>query len=265
MSHLLVTELRYRATVQDLGRPGYAHLGVPPAGAADRALLRHANRLVGNDDKAAAIELVLGGFTLDCSDDVDVSVVGAAWSRDGATVTVGATEGVYAYVAVAGGIDVPVVLGSRSTDTLSGLGPAPLRVGDVLQVGNAITGRRETSLHRSDAPLQVVLGPRDDWFADGAVHQLLTTDWAVTPSSDRVGLRLAGPVLQRRTENELLSEGVIPGAIQVPSDGQPIVFLANAPTTGGYPIIAVVISADVDRAAQMRPGAVIRFSHADSE
>jgi biotin-dependent carboxylase-like uncharacterized protein len=259
--------------VQDLGRPGFAHLGVPTAGAADRHSLRNANRLVGNADNAAGLEMLLHGLVCTLSEDTDVAVVGAPWSINdvpvpvgaakrvpvGATVRVGNAVGVYSYLAVAGGIEVASVLGSRSADSLSGVGPAPVQAGDVLPLGTHRGRVRSPSPANDDGPLRVVMGPHDDWFGPGAVNHLLGTEWTVSPSSDRTGLRLSGPALTRRTKEELPSEGMVAGAIQVPPDGQPIVLLANHPTTGGYPVIAVLVSDDVDRAAQHRPGTIVRF------
>jgi biotin-dependent carboxylase-like uncharacterized protein len=273
MTTLRIEQVHLRATVQDLGRPGLAHLGVPTAGAVDTRSLCHANGLVGNQPDAAAIEVVLRGLTFRCAAPTRVAVVGAAWSVDGVemppnsacevgadgVVTVGACTEAYAYVAVGGGLDVPRTLGSRSTDTLAGLGPAPLRTGDELTAGTE-TGSPYSTATQASGPLRVVPGPRDDWFGDDALATLLGSDWSVTPQSDRTGIRLSGPRLERRRDDELASEGIITGAIQVPPDGQPIVFLANHPTTGGYPVIAVLVAPDVDRAAQHGPGTRMLFT-----
>jgi biotin-dependent carboxylase-like uncharacterized protein len=280
MTGLRIERTGPRTTVQDLGRPGYADRGVPRAGAADRAALRHANLLVGNDGGAAALESTLGGLVVTALADLTIACVGAALTigetKQSRPIGVAVGEvirvrtpptGVYSYLAVAGGIDSAVVLGSRSTDTLSGLGPAVLQPGDVLSVGQPVTTPFRAddiapTHHQGaggDAPLRVVLGPRDDWFTVRAMERLLESEWTVQPDSDRTGLRLRGPALERRVADELPSEGMVAGAIQVPPDGQPIVFLANHPTTGGYPVIAVVVTADVDRAAQHRPGQRIRF------
>jgi biotin-dependent carboxylase-like uncharacterized protein len=240
--------------------------------------LRRANRLVGNADGAAALEITVGGLVVSADADLVVAVVGAPWTVDGtpvdradgvlvpggAQVAVGSTTGSYAYLALAGGLDVPPVLGSRSSDTLSGLGPLPVRPDDVLPVGRAADAPQPAAVQPiaalpDDGPLRVVPGPRDDWFTDDTMHVLLHTAWTVTPASDRTGLRLSGPTLTRRIPDELPSEGMVAGAIQVPPDGQPIVFLANHPTTGGYPVIAVIVSTDVGRAAQHRPGQQLRF------
>ncbi|SNT65044.1 biotin-dependent carboxylase uncharacterized domain-containing protein [Asanoa hainanensis] len=273
-------------TVQDRGRPGYAHLGVPRSGALDAPALSRANALVGNHSGAAGLETTLTGcaFRLPSGGVIAVTgaiarvrVEGVPVSLDapvsvpaGGLVDVGrATVGVRSYVAVAGGLAVPPVLGSRSTDTLSGLGPSRLRDGDQLPLGPAL-GRDGLPLGQA-APgsgaaisagsinLAVRLGPRDDWFTSAAVETLLTTAYTVSPNSNRVGARLAGAALARADApaRELPSEGVVLGAVQVPADGQPLVFLADHPTTGGYPVIAVVT--DVTGLAQARPGSTVRF------
>ena len=270
-------------TVQDLGRPGWAHLGVPLAGAVDRAALRAANRLVGNAPSAAVLESTLSGPELLCEVDVVVAVTGAPcevavdeaavpWGKaiavgGGSVLRLGAaTRGVRSYLAVRGGIDVPPVLGSRSTCTLSGLGPPPLQAGARLAVGvdaaGAVADERPPEV--LDAPvLRVVAGPRDDAFLPDALDLLTGSSYVVTPSSDRTGVRLDGPALRRREAAELPSEGMVPGCVQVPPDGQPIVFLAGCPTTGGYPVIGVVLPEDLPHAAQARPGTALRFSRAD--
>jgi biotin-dependent carboxylase-like uncharacterized protein len=270
--------------VQDLGRPGWAHLGVPRAGAADVRSLRLANRLVGNVEGAAALELTAAGPQLRfrqrawvavCGAPVELAVDGrpaplhvAVAVPSGALVQLGPVRaGLRSYLAVRGGIAVPAVLGSRSSDTVGGLGPAALQAGDALPVGSAVAG----SVWQEPVPgvrllaepvLRVVPGPRDDWFVASAVRLLTGTAWEVTPASDRVGLRLAGPELPRVAPGrELASEGMVPGALQVPPAG-PILFLANAPTTGGYPVIAVVVAADLPDAGQLRPGQRLRFTRA---
>lgn len=262
------------STVQDRGRVGWAHLGVPRAGALDQPALEAANRLVGNGSGAAGLELTLGRCALRVSRDTTVALTGAPAPfhvdgrpapygrpvRAGATITVGAPhEGVRSYLAFDGGIAVAPVLGSRSTDTLSGLGPAPLRAGDTLPLGPP--GRAATSTGDSaqwtarpgPLVLRVQPGPRADWFAD-----TLAT-YTLSPQSNRIGARLAGPALTRVRDGELPSEGIVLGAVQVPPDGQPLVFLADHPTTGGYPVIAIVVPADLPPLAQARPGATVTF------
>jgi KipI family sensor histidine kinase inhibitor len=356
------------ATVQDLGRPGYGHLGVPRSGAADVASLRLANRLVGNPDGAAGIEFTLGRAALRFPAGARVAVTGApvpltveprtqevAEDGPGSTesdppgdtargvtgkaatnlpgdtargVTGGAAAGVMphgstfevpagsvlrvgappagvrSYLAVRGGVGVPLVLGSRSADLRSGLGPAALRPGDVLPVGAPgpvsqlaaeapgpaspmaaeapgpaspmaaeapgpaspmaaeATGVQPTAMPVAGetAVLHVVPGPREDWFAPDALRELCAGTYVVTPASDRTGLRLDGPALPFAGRGELLSEGVVTGALQVPHGGRPILLLADHPVTGGYPVIATVVSADIGLAAQLRPGSKLRFT-----
>ncbi len=282
-------------TIQDAGRPGRGHLGVPRSGAADSASLRLANALVGNEAGAAGLEVTLGRLGLRLHCDALLAVAGApALARvlppDGAgydpphgsafavpagsVVRLGSPgTGLRSYVAVDGGIDIAPVLGSRSADLLSGLGPAPLRAGDVLPLGPAWAGASGSELmapRGDEAPvppgpgaeveLRAVAGPRDDWFTVQACDALTRASYQVTAASNRTGLRLAGPRLLRTNRAELPSEGVALGSLQVSHDGQPILLLADHPTTGGYPVIAVVCAADVDRAAQLRPGNRVRFS-----
>ena len=173
-------------------------------------------------------------------------------------------RGLRSYLAMRGGIDVPAVLGSRSTDTLSGLGPAPLRAGDRLAVGSLAGEEPFVDIAAVGAPaerpvLRVLPGPRRDWLAPEAWAELGRAEWTVSTDSDRVGVRLAGPRLARARDDELPSEGLVPGAVQVPPDGAPVLFLADHPVTGGYPVLAVVVTADLGAAAQLRPGDVVRF------
>ncbi|MFA1544371.1 biotin-dependent carboxyltransferase family protein [Actinomadura monticuli] len=270
------------ATVQDLGRPGRAHLGVPRSGAADERAFRLANRLVGNPEGAAGVEFTLGGAALRFHRRAWIAVTGAPVSvriggrphgtnapcfvAGGALVEVGTpSSGLRGYLAVRGGIEVDRVLGSRSTDLLSGLGPPVLSPGDRLPVGSA-NGLPDIGVDVAPAPpipetpvLRILPGPRDDWFTHDALATLTSTSYDVSPDSNRVGVRLVGPPLARAREGELVSEGMAAGSIQVPPSGLPIVFLADHPTTGGYPVIAVLASADVAGAAQLRPGQKVRF------
>jgi biotin-dependent carboxylase-like uncharacterized protein len=276
------------STVQDLGRPGLAALGVGVSGAADRRSLRLANRLAGNPEGAAAIELTLGGLRVRFARDVRVALAGApcevfAGERrrllamdtaervaSGEELRVGSpSAGVRTYLAVAGGIAVEPVLGSRSTDTLAGLGPARLARGDVLPIGSAAGGGPPAAgaelagafdvVAGGEPSLGITPGPRADWFADEVRARLAATAWTVTPRSDRVGVRLEGPALERAVEGELPPEGMVEGALQVPPDGRPVLFLADHPVTGGYPVIAIVVADDIPLAAQARPGTRLRF------
>ncbi|MEU4832885.1 biotin-dependent carboxyltransferase family protein [Streptosporangium sp. NPDC023615] len=324
------------ATVQDLGRPGYAHLGVPRSGAADGPSLRLANRLVGNPEGAAGIELTLGGARLRFTTGAWAAVTGAPcpldllrarlpgregagrgdtdrgdtdrgdtdrgdtdrgdtdregadregaepggagrgeavvpqgmrapfWVPAGAELRVGSPRsGLRSYVAVRGGLDTPVTMGSRSTDSLSGLGPAPLRAGAVLPLGptgglGTITVDAAPPPRPGTGVLRVLPGPRDDWFVPGALATLCAEPYEASQDSNRVGVRMDGAPLERVRRAELPSEGMVAGAVQVPPSGRPIVFLADHPPTGGYPVIAVLTSADLAVAAQLRPGDRVRF------
>ncbi len=270
------------STIQDLGRPGLAEIGVGTSGAADRGSLRLANRLCGNDESAAAIEVTLGGLAVRARCDLVLAVTGAPCPvtvnrrgeapnsvlrvPQGAEVRLGTPDrGLRSYLAVRGGIAVEPVLGSRSTDVLSGLGPEPLRPGAFLPVGTPTHGHPPIDVApvrppgKNEITLDIVAGPRDDWFTADALSTLTGRPFDVTADSDRVGMRLDGPELTRRDTAELPSEGMVAGALQVPPTGRPTLFLADHPSTGGYPVIAVVRSAHVDTAAQARPGQRIRF------
>ena len=267
------------ALLQDLGRPGCADLGVSPSGAADRDALRLANRLVGNPEGAAAIEVTLGGLVVTAEDLAWVAVTGAPTQlsvndtptsshttvalrpRDLLRIEV-PTSGLRSYLAVRGGIDTDLVLGSASRDTLSGLGPDPLQPGQQLAVGHSELPLPEADRAPSRSPsrtLAITPGPRLDWFAESAWHRLLHDPWTVTQDCDRVAVRLSGPGLDRVRHNELPSEGLLRGSVQVPPSGQPLVFLSDHPVTGGYPVPAVLTEAAGDLAAQLRPGDVVRF------
>lgn len=259
-------------TVQDAGRPGLAHLGVPPSGAADRRSYEVGNALVGNAPGAASLESTLGGSVLRFDPPAFVAVTGAEAEarldgeplplgdvREGALLELGPCRiGCRAYVAVRGGVGVEPVLGSRSHDQLTGLGPPPLRDGDVLPIGERAPNRC-LSPSRCPTPVgetvTVVLGPRADWF-----ESLLDRDWRVSPASNRVGIRLDGPPLERLRHDELLSEGVVTGALQVPPNGRPILLGPDHPTTGGYPVVAVVRGDDLPLVGQLAPGTTVRFS-----
>jgi biotin-dependent carboxylase-like uncharacterized protein len=281
MRSLTVHDAGPLTTVQDAGRPGWAHLGVPRAGALDRPAADLANRLVGNDTAAAVLETTLGGVTFTVSAAMSVAVTGAECSVSvsgravpfaepvtvpvGATVRVGhAVRGVRSYVALGGGVDLVAVLGSRSTDTLAHVGPGVLRAGDVLPVGRSTgspSGAHLGSVRRFARPadLRVYAGPRADWFHDSALATLTSTPYVVTGDSNRVGLRLDGPPLARCMHDELPSEGIVLGAVQVPPSGQPLVFLHDHPTTGGYPVVGVVDPDDLWQCAQLRPGERVQF------
>lgn len=270
------------ALVEDLGRPGLAHVGVTRSGAADRWSHRLANRLVANPDDRATVEVTFGGFTARVSGgNVDVAVTGADVDpsvggipfginsihriRDGEVLSLGVPRaGLRSYLAVRGGIAVDPVLGSRSYDVMSAIGPRPLQAGDVLPVGPTVGGYPEldqapvSAIAEKLIELRVVPGPRDDWFTDP--DALVHTDWVASDRSDRVGMRLEGrPLTHRWPDRQLPSEGATRGAIQVPPNGQPVILGPDHPVTGGYPVIGVVTDADADKVAQVRPGQTVRL------
>lgn len=272
------------ALIQDLGRFGYADLGVSPAGAADRGALRAGNRLVGNAEQTAGIEITLGGFAFDTDRPLWCAVTGpettmvindrAAGSHHCVHLDPGdrvsiepPPTGLRNYLAIRGGVDVRPVLGSRSADLLSGLGPSALQPGDRIPVGAATDPLPDTDiglpprLQHPGEPVRVEVepGPRADWFTPAARERLLTSVWTVGSDSDRTAARLDGRALERRRAQELPSEGLVRGAVQVPGSGLPLIFGSNHPTTGGYPVIAVVTAEGCDRVAQLRPGDRIRF------
>ena len=266
--------------IQDLGRPGWAHVGVGRSGAADAGSLRLGNRLVANDVGAAGLEVLLGGLRIRVTAPSTVAVTGApgpVWVDGtpvahnavlelaaGSELRVGTSPvGLRSYVAVRGGIDVPTVLGSRSTDQLAGIGPAPLQAGDrppgrsgarrVARRGPGpgrplAHGRRPTGSGRT-AGSMVRRGP--DGTVDRQLHR--------TPATNRVALRLTGRAIVRRQHRELPSAGLVPGAVQIPPDGQPVVFGVDHPVTGGYPVLAVVRGRALDLLGQVRPGERVRF------
>jgi biotin-dependent carboxylase-like uncharacterized protein len=266
---LVVQHVGGPCLVQDAGRPGHAVIGVGTAGAADRASYALGNRLLGNDSGAAALELTLGGLEVEATATSWVCVTGAP-----VAVTVGGREeptgavlalrpGQTLRLGVRGGLDVTAVLGSRSHDTLSGIGPAPVRPGTRLPVGTAVAGEMLVDAvppqqYDAGPVLRVVRGPRDDWVTDA--ERLVSQVWRVSTASDRVGIRLEGGSLTPDTRRgELPSEGALRGAIQLPPGGEPVVFGPDHPVTGGYPVIGVVVENDTDRLAQLRPGETVGF------
>ncbi|HET6910457.1 MAG TPA: biotin-dependent carboxyltransferase family protein [Mycobacteriales bacterium] len=270
MTALRVLRAGPRTTLQDGGRDMLAHLGVPRAGAVDRRAMHQVNSAVGNSPTATVLESTLGGDELEADADMVVGVGGAAAEqvvrlRMGERLRIPRAEGgVYVYVAVAGGFDVAPVLGSRSRDTLSGLGPAPLQPGDVLTVGALSAPPPDVAPMRDDAVgerVPVFSGPHLGLVGRQLFAEFLSAQWTVTPAADRVAIRLSGPRLRPQVDG-IDSEGVVPGAVQLPPDGQPVVLLANHPPTGGYPLIAVVAFAALPAVAQSRPGARLRFVEA---
>lgn len=279
------------ALVQDRGRFGYAAMGVGASGAFDRLSAARANHAVGNLAEAAVLEVLAGGLEMLATFPAMVAVTGTqadvtvtnAFGQSvvhstnsvldleaGDTLKLSmSTYGLRAYVSVRGGFDVPKVLGSASTDMLSGIGPAPLSPGDVLGVGTAIEDpawwpriRRLPTLWRPmpEETLKIIPGPRDDWFTESAMQTLLTQTYTISADSNRVGMRLVGETpLERARSGEIASEGMVRGSIQVPPNGQPMVFGPDHPVTGGYPVIAVLTARSCDRAAQLGPGDTVSF------
>jgi biotin-dependent carboxylase-like uncharacterized protein len=279
--NLHVREVGASVLVEDLGRPGWAHLGVPRAGALDAPAAALAHRLVGNPPDAACLEVVLGGLVVTTDHGVWVAVTGApcvvevdgrpagfgvaVWLPKDAELRLGRpASGLRTYVACAGGIAVEPVLGSRSTDTLGHVGPAPVSAGDLLPLGETVGSPSPLDTPRPPAtgPLRLTRGPRADRVTGDALDLLCRTSYVVSPDSDRIGLRLVGDPLPLDRTDELPSEGMVLGAVQVPPDGRPVVFLADHPTTGGYPVVAVVDEADLWQCAQLRPGERVRFTRA---
>jgi biotin-dependent carboxylase-like uncharacterized protein len=272
-------------TVQDLGRPGYAHLGVGRSGALDPGTHTLLNRLVGNPPSAAGLETTLTGVTLSPSTGLVAAVGGAAaairidgrpaawgqpvWVPGGARLDVGPAQyGLRCYVAIAGGVAVEPVLGSRSADLLSGLGPAPLRDGDLLPIGapagpaagaEALPWTVSWQSFGSALELPMLPGPRADRITPAAWRRLAEAEYLVAPASNRIALRLSGPALERSGPDSVPSEGAVLGAVQVPADGRPILFLADHPTVGGYPVVGVLTPAALAAAAQAAPGRPVRL------
>jgi biotin-dependent carboxylase-like uncharacterized protein len=262
-------------TIQDGGRFGHAHLGVSPAGPVDWLSHALANRLVGNAETVAALEFTLHGPTLRCESPVTMAVVGAPSTVDGVpvraafrvragqAVRIGQCPAVRGYIAVGGGFPGDEVLGSRSTDIMGGLGPRPLRAGDRMSTVDSMELPRQLDpavLPDRGGIVRVVPGPRDDWFTAASRREFFGKPYTAAPDSDRAGVRLTGPRLVRSRTGELPTEGMATGAVQVPPSGQPIVLLAGHGPTGGYPVIGVVIRADLPTVGQLLPGRGVRFT-----
>ena len=276
-------------TIQDRGRPGYRSIGVPLSGALDPLLLAAANALLGNDAQAAALEVVMSGPSLKAvADSVRISLAGELsakvlrsngnillvhpWSTatlfPGDIAQVGAMRGGVGYVGISGGFLVSTALGSRSTyqrAALGGVGGRALALGDRLPCGH-VQGdpwleRRSLHAFEHDAgPIRVILGPQQAHFSDEAVQSFLAQPYTVTRDMDRMGMRLDGVRLKHNERGaEIISDGVVPGSIQVPANGYPIVLMADCQTSGGYPKIATVISADLPRLGHAKPGTTLHF------
>ncbi|HUJ59008.1 MAG TPA: hypothetical protein VLX92_10960 [Kofleriaceae bacterium] len=247
-------------TVQDLGRPGRMHEAIPPGGALAPALLVAANRRCGNPDGSPALE-VLGRLVVRADRELAVASDARAWTAAaGEAIELASAPRRVAYLAVRGGIAAPVLLGGRGALVSARLGPI-VRTGDELAVGDApAIAPREVAPWHDAAPLRVLPGPDGDAFAAGALAALGSAPYRVLPASDRVGTRLYGPALARRAGFVERSRPMVRGAIEVPPDGQPIVLGPEHPTTGGYPLIGVVASEDLDRLFATRLGGELRFT-----
>ncbi|OTA15518.1 putative multifunctional urea amidolyase [Xenorhabdus vietnamensis] len=277
---------------QDLGRVGQAKLGISESGAMDKSALRSANRIVGNPSDQACLEIVQGGFKAIAHGQILIAITGSLCPieiktpsgetfnvsayqpidlNDGDEISLGIpAAGMRSYLSVRGGFIVPAILSSRSFDSLSNIGPAPLKINDKLAVSEtshcAAISFSETPAF--DMPnkdeivvLDIIFGPRTDWFTPEAIDLLSQQTWQVTPQSNRIGLRLNGECsLSRIKLQELPSEGTCAGAIQIPASGQPVLFLADHPLTGGYPVIASVADYHLDRVGQIPVNAKIRFN-----
>ncbi|MBN8747049.1 KipI antagonist [Xylophilus ampelinus] len=301
------------ASVQDLGREGLRQLGICPGGALDTLALRLANRLVGNPEGAAGLELTMGNAELRFESDTRIAYLGSdfdarlddqqlhpGWSvpvragqrlRFGGANRVAASAGLRSWLAVAGGIDLPPIMGSRSTDLKAGFGGhegRALKKGDRLPLGASglteaqrarrafgVRGPDPSRDEGADAPvvppsgdgatvLRVMAGPESHQFTAASRAAFHAAAWRITPQSNRMGSRLEGPALQREAAGDMLSAGVVPGTVQVPPSGQPIILMGDAQTTGGYPRIAVVIRADLWKLAQAPLGGLLRLVEVDA-
>ncbi|EEG77324.1 5-oxoprolinase subunit C family protein [Dethiobacter alkaliphilus] len=279
------------STVQDEGRFGWQAYGLPAAGAMDWYAFQTGNMLLGNAAEVAALEITLAGPTLRFTCNSMVAVTGAPlpvllngkemplWQsfvvKTGQQLSLGAVSaGCRAYLCVAGGILVPKVLGSRSTylrGQLGGVDGRELAAGDFLPLEPCTAVGREglyllpeaIPAYPKSQSVRVMLGPQDDYFSIDALNALLHSEYKITPESDRMGYRLDGPQLTHKESADIISDGVVPGALQVPGHGTPIIMMADRPTTGGYPKIATVITADLWKVAQLKPGDSIRFQEVD--
>ncbi len=279
-ARLLIRAAGPGVTVQDEGRFGHARFGVTPAGPMDLGAYLAVTRAVGAD---AAIEVSLGGATIEAEGaTLPIAVAGGAFDirldgralpsacilplAPGSRLALRAgVSGAWCYVALGARLGVAPTLGSRAAHLRSGLGPKPLAAGDAFALADVTSPPSEPLALRapwlapSDAPIRVLLGPQDDYFAPEAVETFLNAQWRICARSDRMAYRLEGPAIPHRRGHDIVSDGVAMGAIQIPGDGAPLALMADRQPTGGYPKIATVIGADLGRLAQLRPGETLRF------
>lgn len=284
MNALKILKPGLLTTVQDAGRPGFMKYGIPLCGAMDQRSMRAANSLLGNTPGAAVLEITMTGPEFVALTDISVAVTGARFDVliNGASTKAEVLslaegdrvkfsrllEGARAYLALSGGVDVPLIMGSRSTyvpGAFGGFEGRSLRTGDILNAGadqaSASESPKITPLNE-ETTVRVVPGAEADQFSPAAAGHLLDAVWQVSPDSNRMGLRLTGPVLEMQSSDSMISTGLMPGSVQLPSGGQPIVIMRDGQTTGGYPRIFHVLSEDIDLLAQARGGSVVRFVRA---
>ena len=274
-------------TVQDMGRYGYQKFGMPVAGAMDSFSFKMANLLLGDDQNNAVLEFTFQGPEIEFKEDSIISITGAnaqpqingrnasmwrsLYVKKGNLLSFsGLGSGFRGYIAVKGGINVPKVMGSRSTylrGSLGGYNGRRLKEGDILETAFSVDkpSFRERYLPDSyipqynDKKIRVIMGPQDDHFTEKGIRQFLSEEYRISSQADRMGYRLEGPAIEHKESADIISDGIVPGAIQVPGHGRPIIMLADRQTTGGYTKIATVVSVDLCKLVQMKPGRKIRF------
>jgi len=282
-------------TIQDLGRFGFQQYGMPVSGAMDSHALRIGNRLLGNKENEAGIEISTPGLSLEVLNQTVITITGANFNptinsspapmwetievKKGDIISFKQIKnGCRSYLLVAGSVDVPIILGSKSTYTrgkIGGLKGRPLKKADVINIGETnqelqnIIGRKVASIdipdYHEENKIRVVLGPQDDYFTKDGLHAFLNSSYEITVNSDRMGYRLKGPKINNKHGSDIITDGITLGSIQVPRNGMPIVMLADRQTTGGYAKIATVISVDADKFSQMKPGNKIKFTQINLE
>jgi len=282
-------------TIQDLVRFGFQQYGMPASGAMDSCALRIGNRLLGNKENEAGIEISTPGLSLEVLNQTVIAITGANFNptinsypvpiwealevKKGDIISFDQIKnGCRSYLLVAGGIDVPIILGSKSTyvrGKIGGLKGRPLKKADIINVDKTnqelqnIIGREMPANnlpeYHEESEIRVILGPQDDHFTKDGLHTFLNSFYEITVDSDRMGYRLKGPKIKSKNGSDIITDGIPLGSIQVPQDGMPIIMLADRQTTGGYAKIATVISVDIDKFAQMKPGNKVKFTQVNLE